>query len=66
MAEILEEAMAIHKRRKQAPAAHQRIEGTSREKRAVLTTEDLAEALQQQGIKVQPAPYYAGTSANNK
>lgn len=48
LASILDEAINIHKRRRLAPAAQLRADGHDpRDKRVVLSTEELAEALKE-------------------
>jgi hypothetical protein len=48
VAGVLDEALNVHKRRKMGPVAHLKAEGfDARDKRLVLTTEDLAEALRE-------------------
>jgi hypothetical protein len=59
MSEVLEEAHNIYKTRREALVTHQKAEGFSKEKRVVLTTEDLTDALNRVGIRTSAAPYYS-------
>ena len=53
MASILDEAVNVHKRRKLAPAQHLKAEGYNiKDKRVVLTADDLSEALKEVGQRV--------------
>lgn len=63
LASVLEDSANIAKRRRLGPAAHLRAEGLGRERTLVLTVEDAAEALQDAGVSVRPAPYYVDTTA---
>lgn len=46
VASVLDEAVNVHKRKKQAPVQHRKAEGYNvKDSRCVLSTEDLAEAL---------------------
>ncbi|KAK2077108.1 hypothetical protein QBZ16_004742 [Prototheca wickerhamii] len=63
LASILDEAINIHKRRRLAPAAQLRADGHDpRDKRVVLSTEELAEALKECGVNANLAAYYADSS----
>ncbi|KFM26282.1 Transcription initiation factor TFIID subunit 10 [Auxenochlorella protothecoides] len=60
IASLLDEAINVHKRRKLAPASQLKADGHNvRDKRAVLTTEELVEALKECGVNAKVAPYYA-------
>ncbi len=51
LAGVLDEAVNVHKRRKLAPAQHLKAEGYNvKDKRVVLITEDLSEALKEVGV----------------
>jgi hypothetical protein len=60
VAEAAHDARQAHARRQKQPAARLKEAGyTARDKRPVLTSEDLAEALQAQGVNVQRPAYFA-------
>lgn len=60
VAEAAHDAKQAHARRQKQPVARLKEAGyTARDKRPVLTSEDLAEALQQYGVNVQRPAYFA-------
>jgi len=60
VAEAAHDARQAHARRQKQPAARLKETGyTARDKRPVLTSEDLAEALQAQGVNIQRPAYFA-------
>ncbi|KDD72778.1 hypothetical protein H632_c2912p0, partial [Helicosporidium sp. ATCC 50920] len=64
VAAVLDEAINLGKRRRMAPAQHLRNEGHNpRDRRQILSSEDLGEALQEYGVAAQPAPFYLDTTA---
>ncbi|PSC70841.1 Transcription initiation factor TFIID subunit 10 [Micractinium conductrix] len=59
LAQVLEEAHNAHKLRQMAPAPKLKEAGYDpRDRRDLLTTEDLIKALDEYGVKVPRAPYY--------
>ncbi|KAL4448144.1 hypothetical protein ABPG75_005363 [Micractinium tetrahymenae] len=58
LAQVLEEAHNVHKLRQMAPAAKLKEAGYDpKDKRELLTTEDLVKACEEYGVKVARAPY---------
>lgn len=60
LAGVTNDALQVHKRRKQASTWRQKELGyNAKDQRLVLATEDVAEALKELGVDVAAAPYFA-------
>lgn len=60
LAQVLEEAHSVHKLRQMAPAVKLKEAGYDpKDRRELLTAEDLVKALEEHGVSVGRAPYYS-------